>query len=136
MNIRLVKQRKKNDCGIACVAMLTNRIYKDVVATCGLADREDLPAHDRDLRRWFKLLGHAMGPEQRATDWNEVSELDESVLVAVNLTTRDEESSWHWVVVDPSGSAPKMFDPLKGERKLDKRTNVYSYFKVPERSAL
>jgi ABC-type bacteriocin/lantibiotic exporter with double-glycine peptidase domain len=107
-------------CGIACVAMVTGKTYRQ--AKRFFLERIFLPTdrkpHTRhyQLRRALRKLGIAT--EKRLfRKWRSIETLS---VVPIN---RRSDTGWHWVVFVPNGARPYILDPMpgKGRRRYDFR---------------
>jgi ABC-type bacteriocin/lantibiotic exporter with double-glycine peptidase domain len=118
--IRRVQQEDEEGCGIACVAMVTGKTYRQTKKF--FLGRVFLPTetnpHTRhyQLRRALQKL--RIATEKRAfRNWRSVENLS---IVPIN---RRQDGGWHWVVYIPNDGRPYILDPAtgKGRRRYDFR---------------
>ena len=119
-NIKRVEQEDDAGCGIACVAIVTGKTYRQ--GKSFFLERVFLPTdrkpHTRhyQLRRALRKLGVAT--EKRLfRKWREIETLS---IVPIN---RRSDTCWHWVVFVPNGEKPYILDPApgKGRQRYDFR---------------
>lgn len=122
LGVKLIRIVQEDDagCGIACVAMVTGKTYRQ--AKRFFLERIFLPTdrkpHTRhyQLRRALRKLGIAT--EKRLfRKWRSIETLS---VVPIN---RRSDTGWHWVVFVPNGARPYILDPMpgKGRRRYDFR---------------
>jgi ABC-type bacteriocin/lantibiotic exporter with double-glycine peptidase domain len=121
--IEFIEQRKKSDCGIACAAMLSDRLYGEVAAitqALGISARRGIC-----LDQMFELL------EELACNCWETDKLPVKGRALVTVQWKEKELSGHYVVWD---SRRKQFlDPLHGvvnKKEMLKLAEIDSIWKV------
>lgn len=121
--IEFIEQRKKSDCGIACAAMLSNRLYGEVAAisqALGINARKGI-----HLDQMFELL------EELSCECLEHYKLPDKGIALVTIQWKEEGLAGHYVVWD---SKRKQFlDPLHGvvnKREMLKLAEIDSIWKV------
>jgi len=135
--IQHVQQGDEKGCGIACVAMVTGKTYRQ--AKKFFLERVFLPMerkpHTRhnQLRRALQKL--RIATEKRVfRNWRSINSLS---IVPIN---RRLDGGWHWVIFVPNGIRPYILDPApgKGRRRYDfrgmKARGLYIAIKTPKRS--
>ena len=118
--IRRVQQEDENGCGIACVAMVSGKLYRQTKMF--FLERVFLPKerkpHTRhyQLRRALRKLG-IPNEKRMFRNWRSIENLS---IVPIN---RRSDTGWHWVVFVPSGDRPYILNPTpgKGRRRYDFR---------------
>jgi ABC-type bacteriocin/lantibiotic exporter with double-glycine peptidase domain len=115
-----VEQKDDTGCGIACVAMITGKTYRQ--AKRFFQERVFLPTerkpHTRhyQLRRALEKLG--ISTEKRLfRKWRSIENL------SIVPISRRADTGWHWVVFVPNGVRPYILDPepAKVRRRYDFR---------------
>ena len=118
--MRTVKQKDKNGCGVACVAMLTNVSYEEARDVIYRAGRSRLTKTE-DLYIALKALGrNPLSKTRRGFYSTKLHELKTDALVFVELDD-DGDNPKHWMVWD--AAAKKLRDP--DNRKLPYRLRGY-----------
>ena len=117
--IKRIEQEDEAGCGIACVAMITGRTYRQTKMF--FLERVFLPkerkphARHYQLRRALRKL--RIASEKRLfRKWRSIESLS---IVPIN---RRSDTGWHWVVFVPNGVRPYILDPAPGKgRRYDFR---------------
>jgi ABC-type bacteriocin/lantibiotic exporter with double-glycine peptidase domain len=116
--IRRVPQKdwEHNDCGIACVAMVTRRTYSAVLQKFRKLFPKKATALDystchKDVEALVRKLG-SKSHRRHFRGWREMSGL---AIVKVNAKTNGE---WHWVVYDGGRESATVHDPKPWKRAL------------------
>ena len=101
-NIEFVEQRKKNDCGVACMAMLTRRMYGEIVFLFPQLKRKRSSLYPDDVLEFLEDLSY---------EHKEVKKIPSKgdALIAVQWK---KERGGHYVVW--SGKRKQFLDPLHG----------------------
>ena len=118
--IKRVQQDDENGCGIACVAMITGKTYRQakkffLERVFLLTDRKPHTRHYQ-LRRALRML--RIATEKRAfRSWRSIEILS---IVPIN---RRQDGGWHWIIFVPNGLRSYILDPMtgKGRRRYDFR---------------
>ena len=111
-DIKRVEQEDEYGCGIACVAMVTGKKYREakkffLKSVFLPTDRKPLTRHYQ-LRRALRKL--RISTEKRAfRNWRLIENLS---IVPIN---RRQDGGWHWVVFVPNGARPYILDPAPGK---------------------
>jgi len=120
IKIKRIEQEDDAGCGIACVAMITGKTYRQAkrfFLEKVFLPRERKPhARHYQLRRALRKLGIAN--EKRVfRKWRSIENL------AIVPISRRLDGGWHWVVFVPNGVRPYILDPApgKGRRRHDFR---------------
>lgn len=101
--IEFVEQKKKTDCGVACIAMLIGRLYSEVVALYPKLKRTKGGLYPEDI---FEVL------EDLDYEYYEVKKLPKRGVALVALEWKNVESQGHYVVWDSKRN--QFLDPLHG----------------------
>jgi ABC-type bacteriocin/lantibiotic exporter with double-glycine peptidase domain len=130
--MRRVKQEHKTGCGIACVAMITDSQYSEV-----LDEARELfqwPENDRSLYTSAKQLAALLSRfdflakrGRMVRKWSSISDL---AIVAINYNQKTQ--TWHWVVFERKLGCGFVYDPhSKSEVRTDfSRMRLRSYVPV------
>lgn len=132
-NMERITQRKSNDCGVACVAMIIQRY-----AGCPAPSSYDAanavmfglePAgytSTRDLRRGLRAFGIQIGP--RRIRFTKVSSQDMGLTFdAIIGTKATANGNWHWLIWD--AAARNLLDP-NPKKKSNGHRSAYHYIEV------
>lgn len=110
--MRRVKQKDSNGCGLACIAMLANKTYKEVrkiaVTKVGLGDG-GFYTGTKELRALSDHYGIVLGKRRRP--FKSFAALPETAILAINY--KKAEDRWHWVVYRRSPKDEFIYDPKK-----------------------
>jgi len=121
--IEFIEQRKKTDCGIACAAMLANKLYGEVVAV--IRALKISTSKGMYLNHMFELL------DEFGYDCKEVKNLPKNGKALVTIQWKEENMTGHYVVWD---SKRKQFlDPLHGvvnKKEMMKYAIIESIWRV------
>lgn len=121
--IEFIEQRKNTDCGIACAAMLSNRLYGEVAAishALGISVKKGIC-----LEEMFELL------EELNYYCQETDKLPNRGRALVTIQWKEKELSGHYVVWD--SKRRQFLDPLHGvvnKREMLKLAEIDSMWKV------
>ena len=112
--IRRVQQRDDNGCGIACVAMVTGKTYRQ--AKKFFLDHVFLPTEKKPHTRHYQLRRALrdlrIRTEKRTfRNWRSIESLS---IVAIN---RRQDGGWHWVIFVPNGARPYILNPMTGKNR-------------------
>jgi ABC-type bacteriocin/lantibiotic exporter with double-glycine peptidase domain len=118
--IQRVQQGDEKGCGIACVAMVSGKTYRQ--AKRFFLKKVFLPTDRKPHTRHYQLR-HALRKLGIATEkrlfrkWRLIESLS---IVPIN---RRSDTGWHWVVFVPNGIRPYILDPIPGkwQRRYDFR---------------
>ena len=100
--VEFVEQRGKTDCGIACIAMLSRRLYSEIVSLFPYLKAKD-GLYPDDVLEALEDLGY---------NYKEVNNLPKRGSALVAIEWKEPKVSGHYVVWD---SKRKQFlDPLHG----------------------
>lgn len=124
--LEFIEQRKKADCGIACAAMLCDRLYGDVIAisqALGIKHKKGIC-----LDEMFEIF------EEFDRDYNEIFELPTKGRALLAVQWKEQDLSGHYIVWD---SKRKQFlDPLYGiisKREMLKLIHIDSIWRITKR---
>jgi ABC-type bacteriocin/lantibiotic exporter with double-glycine peptidase domain len=120
--IRLVKQRRTVDCGVACVAMVSG--YSYATAKAAIAEDDDsrsLRTDNANLRGALARLGVKVG--SRAIPRSTFAGLNRRSIVAINYDRK--RNTWHWVVFEPDPKGGFVLDP-RPTVKRNKRRDLHN----------
>lgn len=118
--MEFIEQRRKSDCGIACAAMICDRLYGEVVAI-SQALGISIGKNGIQLDKMFELL------EEFNYNCCKVEELPGKGRALVAIHWKDNDLSGHYVVWD--GKRGQFLDPLHGainKREMMKFANIES----------
>lgn len=105
--MKTIKQQEENDCGVACVAMLTGSSYDEARAVVYPKGRSKL-TKTKDLSKALLKLGRKPLSNRRQPFGSKTPrDLDTDALVFVEMD--DGNDSKHWIVWD--AKAKKLRDP-------------------------
>ena len=105
--MKIVKQREENDCGVACVAMLTTGKYEDALEIIYPRGRSRL-TKTADLHAALIALGRKpLTKGRKSFKGKTLADLDTDVLLFVEMDNGNDAK--HWVVWD--ARAKKVRDP-------------------------
>jgi ABC-type bacteriocin/lantibiotic exporter with double-glycine peptidase domain len=107
--MKTIKQKEENDCGVACVAMLTGTSYDEARAAIYPKGRSKL-TKTKDLHSALVKLGRKpLSVRRQPFASKTLRDLDTDALVFVEMD--DGDDSKHWVVWD--AKAKKLRDPYR-----------------------
>ena len=128
--LKHVAQKRRTDCGVACIQILTGVSESKARAALGMpkgarSDRTDVAP----IRAALAKLGHRMGREVYCDEWDELASRVDRALVAVNY--REATYTWHWIVFDNADPHKPLLDPQRTARRgVNSRTRVCTYYRV------
>jgi ABC-type bacteriocin/lantibiotic exporter with double-glycine peptidase domain len=97
---RLVRQRERTDCGVACLAMAAGIDYAAALATfvdLGYADKKPrLATNYTELTAALRLHGLAV----RMTRWRGWTQFSGLGILKTRAPNRPNRGRWHWVVAE------------------------------------
>lgn len=112
----MVKQRTDTDCGIACVAMVTDRPYEDALHAVFAGRRKTIfMTHFTDVRRGIQALSHEAGVRQAFESWKQLEGSFGMLRVALKKPHPKYPKSTHWVAFDGRGQDVLVYEPTHGE---------------------
>jgi hypothetical protein len=151
-NLRLVKQRKGTECGIACFAMLAGISLPDarrkineakeklgIVVKSGYTDDEQIRTA---LKPYGIRLGDEVGirggktkkqsAETRKKNWGRLTSKNETALVATGYHETETEEKFHWVLFNGNGNDEEfeILDPKVGKRVTTGKLRIAWYHLV------
>lgn len=121
--IEFIEQRKKSDCGVACAAMLSNRLYGEAAAVA-----QALRINSKKgicLDEMFELL------DEFGYYCKEIDKIPTKGRALVTIQWKEKELSGHYVVWD--AKRKQFLDPLHGvfgKREMTKYAEIESVWKV------
>ena len=112
--MRRVEQKsdKMADCGVACVALVTNSSYKEAYECLHHLRNDDGEHYSRhkELSDAIQTLGYFV----RQKRFNSFRAIEGVAIVAVN---KRKDGCWHWVVVNHSDpNTSYIYDPKPGKK--------------------
>ena len=122
--MRQVYQRRRNDCGVACVAMLTGKTYQQAEMAI-FPDPDPGYAEKRDVVAALRLLGRRPVSEFTSAFGRAPRSFRLRFDALVKCNYRAGTGAWHWVVWD--ARRQRFRDPL---RQPYKRLRVHSYLRI------
>ena len=106
--MKTIRQKGNKDCGVACVAMLTGRSYRDVRETI-YGDGDERLTFTKDLHAALVKLGRKPLSDRRKGFYSKTPEdLDTDALIFVKMGKKG-KGNGHWIVWD--AKAKKRRDP-------------------------
>lgn len=121
--MKRIVQNDPTGCGIACVAMLSEKSYQKVkselLESSKFSKKRTFYTDDNDLRKLSSKFGISLGRLRQFRTW---SEIPDKSIVAINYKKNDEDPEWHWVVFRRINNEEFVFDPKKAIKKV-KRTD-------------
>jgi hypothetical protein len=124
-----VPQRGKNDCGVACVAILAGCSYDKALAAFGPISLVKNGTTTRQVAAALRRLG--LDAEDRLRpmprDWGPL--FAGRTLVKVELYPTSTRR-WHWSVIGLCDGRSVFFDPLYAEPQSGLMGRITSYLKV------
>lgn len=107
-----VKQEDSTGCGIACIAMISNKKYSEVkaLAVCSLSFNINGPFYTKasDLNHLAGKLHITLG-KKRVPYTHGISSLPERAILAINY--KENTDTWHWVVYFKHNGQIFILDP-------------------------
>lgn len=101
--IEFIEQRKKTDCGVACLAMLTYKLYNEIIGLFPKLKRTKNGLFPDDM---FEVL------DDLGFHYVEISKLPKRGVALVAIEWKNLNSLGHYVVWD--GTRGQFLDPLHG----------------------
>lgn len=121
--VEFIEQRKKSDCGIACAAMLSDRLYGYVFAfsqALGISVYKGMC-----LNQIFELL------EELGCNYREAKALPSAGRALVAIQWKEDGFSGHYIVWD--GKRKQFLDPLYGvinKKEMLKLAEIDSIWRI------
>lgn len=124
--MKKVSQKRRTDCGVACVAMISGTKYE--VAKKAMGEAAARRTQVADLRRALKKLGYDLGHRSVSVTYDKLKTLSFDCI----LKTKPGRISgnWHWMVWDHRAKA--ILDPFpegKTYKKPEKLIAAYIQIK-------
>lgn len=135
--MKRVKQIHRTGCGVACIAMLAENTYENVLHvfkdSCGLSEDDSFLTNAIDLHNLGALFGLKLSKKRIAFRSDNRRFLPSKAILAINY--KEEKEQWHWVVyLREKDGSDYFLDPwheIKTERRTDfGRVNISWYLKV------
>lgn len=131
--MKRIEQRKSNDCGVACVAMIIQRYAgcpprSSYGAAKAIFDdlEVDGRTQTRDLRRALRCFGVELG--HRRVPFRKTSPADMGLdFDAIIATKANAHGNWHWLVWDSKQKI--LFDP-NPNKKTNSHKAAYHYIRI------
>jgi ABC-type bacteriocin/lantibiotic exporter with double-glycine peptidase domain len=133
MNVRLEVQKDKDDCGLACLAMISSRSYAEVkqkAVEIGFRKKGKYGFNTTDLKKLGEAFDVKLG--YRCIPFKSLSLVPSVAILAINY--KEDSGNWHWVVFKRENSEEFVLDPnysLKKNKRTDfGRMNIGWWLKV------
>ena len=112
IHMKRVKQEDEAGCGIACVAMVTGKKYRQTKRF--FLERIFLPADRKPHTRHYQLRRALaiFGIKTEKRPFRRLRLIDTDAIVPIN---RRRDGGWHWVVFVREGNRPYILDPAPGK---------------------
>ena len=120
--MKRILQENPSGCGLACVAMLANKSYKEVrekARSLGFDSDRCLRTSAGELRSLLKECG--ISASKHLISFRNWDQLPDICILAINYNKSTE--IWHWVVFASTNGSKYVFDP-NPHIKTDKRTDL------------
>jgi hypothetical protein len=120
--MKSIKQKHDDDCGIACIAMLSRKTY-------GAVRTEMFPFRtpENTVKKWLGEFGVRTASKFQDLNGRHYSELEFDALLAVNYRKEGLDLYWHWVVWDAKKG--KIRDPNRpsggGRYRAERFLRIY-----------
>lgn len=112
--MKLVEQRQRNDCGVACVAMVANVSYKKAFVALGFnKNTRKFGTNKHNLRTALYALGLDTYPKMRRVPKDITTITNKAILRCNQYRGKD----WHWKVYDPKNKT--ILDPLPKDTSFE-----------------
>ncbi len=124
MNLEPVIQEETSGCGIACVATLAQKTYKETKRIANehgiFAEDEKLWSETKHVRTLLEKFNIEAEPnETKFTNWDKLPDL---ALLSIKYRIEEGRPFWHWVIFKRENSQNVVLDPAK-YLKENKRTD-------------
>lgn len=119
--ITLLEQEKEDDCGLACVAMITNKPYDKVVEKFKKYCNPKTKGSHSTGRGDLKLLTSKLGVKNKSVikEFKSFETIDSGLaIIGVDEYKDEDESGWHWIVLIVNGERKFIADPADASFKL------------------
>jgi len=115
--MRLIKQRREDDCGVCVVAMVCGVSYKKALEVFVLIKKgnKKLESSHSELRRACRAFGIYPSPTIRCLKRN--YPYARKAIVAVRTPKQRGGKYFHWVVATNEKGKIKVYDPARKKRK-------------------
>jgi ABC-type bacteriocin/lantibiotic exporter with double-glycine peptidase domain len=136
--LKLIKQVKRTECGVACIAMLCGTSIEEARKLVGhTSDQKTGWTGTAEVRSALAKRHIKLGKEVWCDNWNKLESKTGVFLVAVNYkdickVKGEEKRNWHWAIYDPAQADAPLLDPnSKGSKgRATGPTRLASYFHV------
>jgi ABC-type bacteriocin/lantibiotic exporter with double-glycine peptidase domain len=123
MRLPQVRQRDYSGCGIACVAMLSNKTYREVKKQLYKqpkfkGKKIGFYTEYSDIEKLLSNFKLRLSKIKKTNRW---SKIRKRALVAVNYRKIKKSSYWHWVVFEKEKQGLFILDPQSTRRDIRKR---------------
>ena len=123
--MKRVAQKKRTDCGVACVAMVADVSYEDAQEAMG--DAAYSRTQVADLRKALGKLGYCLGHRSIPIAPEKLQQLTFDCILKTKPGPKS--GNWHWMVWD--SHAQKILDPQsKGRAYKKPLARVSAYIEV------
>lgn len=128
-----ILQKRSNDCGVACVAMLINKYTEcpaesayDAAKAAMFGRHPATRTLKKDLRKGLKAFG--IKSENKYVDFDYNSPSDMGLKFDAIIATRPiKKEDWHWLVWD--ADTKTLLDP-NPNKKSNSHRSAYQYIKI------
>lgn len=123
--LEFIQQRHTRDCGVACIAMLANRMYKEVEAIFHILEKSTRSIYPDDMFEVFDEIGY---------DYDEADQLPKRGKALVAIEWKSKGLTGHYIVWD--SSRKQFLDPLHGvmgKREMLKYASIDYIWKIVRR---
>lgn len=145
--MRLKKQRHVNSCGLACVAIITDKPYATVIQDYEALEDEPIYWEWWDERKLWELTygtttinlhdmlyHYGVQSNKRRIKYTGRDCLpDLSILTTClrqEMYNGKKTTFWHWVVCEKKGRTTKIYDPWSGMQTLRDIKPIESYIRI------
>jgi hypothetical protein len=108
--LEFVAQGTRDECGVACVAMLAGVSLARSRRAFSFLD-EIGKTYSSDVRQALREFNLRLGRGVACNDWSMIRRNARRALVAVNRKRVGRSFTWHWVVYDASRLIQPILDP-------------------------
>jgi hypothetical protein len=114
--MRLIRQRRGNDCGVASVAMLCDVSYARALAAFSPKVQRSMTlftggTSTGDCKAAIRALGWQCGDRLRPMGKRDLYKMEGRALLSVRPPHARKNGDWHWVAFQGMPNGPKVLDP-------------------------
>lgn len=137
ITLKLIKQVKRTECGVACVAMLCGVSIEEARKLLGQTnDQKTGWTNTAEIRSALATKGIRLGKEVWCDNWRKLESKSGVLLVSVNYkiilnVSGEKKSNWHCAIYHTAQVDGPLLDPNpKKKRRIPGSTRLASYFHV------